>query len=257
MNAKQLMRMSMIAMIAVAIGCGGSKEQATAASTDTAAAPAAAAGGATGSAAVTGEVSFKGSAPAATTIKMDADPVCQMQHGSGMTSDEVMADGGRLANVFVYVKTGLEGDTFPAPSSPVTLDQHGCWYQPHVLGIQVGQSLEIVNSDGTLHNINVKPTANAPFNVAQPMQGMKTTKKFTKPEVMIKTKCNVHPWMSAYIGVVAHPFFAVTGKDGAFSLAGLPAGTYTVEAWHEKFGTKTQSVTVADGATQAITFEFP
>ena len=258
MNARLTTKLSVITMILVAIGCGSGRHDATAAPpAGETAAPAAAAQGAGGSARVTGSVTFNGTAPAAAKIKMDADPVCQLQHPQGRESEEVVASNGKLANVFVYVKSGLEGKTFPAPTTPVTLDQHGCWYQPHVLGIQVNQPLEIVNSDQTLHNINVKPATNQPFNIAQPMQGMKSTKKFAKPEVMIKTKCNVHPWMSAYIGVVAHPFFAVTGEDGSFSLAGLPAGTYTLEAWHEQFGVKTQSVTVADGETQSVSFAFP
>ena len=257
MHARLMKQLGIITMVLVAIGCGSSKQDATAAPPTDSASPAPASAAATGSSSVTGSVAFTGTPPAVAAIKMDADPVCQLQHTHGQAPDEVVVANGRLANVFVYVKSGLEGKTFAAPATPVTLDQKGCWYNPHVFGIQVNQPLEIVNSDGTLHNINVKPAANQPFNVAQPMQGMKTKKTFTKPEVMIKTKCNVHPWMSAYIGVVAHPFFAVTGADGSFALAGLPAGTYTVEAWHEKFGTKTQSVTVADGASATVSFEFP
>ncbi|MBI3010751.1 MAG: carboxypeptidase regulatory-like domain-containing protein, partial [Candidatus Omnitrophica bacterium] len=143
-----------------------------------------------------------------------------------------------------------------APTQPVTLDQNGCWYTPHVFGIQANQPLEIVNSDATLHNVNAKPTTNQPFNIAQPVKGMKTTKKFTKPEIMVKFKCNVHPWMSAYAGVVNHPYFAVSDEQGAFSITGLPAGTYELEAWHEKFGTQTQTLTVAEGETKQTEWSF-
>lgn len=250
MSTRAITRWTVIGLILVAFGCGGSKPDAA-----TAAPPETATPGATGSASVTGTVTFSGVAPVAAAIKMDADPACAL-HASSHAAEEVIVTDGKLANVFVYVKEGVTG-SYPAPTTPVTIDQQGCWYLPHVLGIQINQPLEILNSDATLHNINVKPATNQPFNIAQPTKGMKTTKKFTKREVMIKTKCNVHPWMSAYIGVLDHPFFGVTGADGGFTLANLPAGTYTVAAWHEKFGEKTQSVTIADGASATVTFAFP
>ena len=188
---------------------------------------------------------------------MDADPQCQLQHKGPVQKQEVVVNpNGTLQHVFVYVKQGLEGRTFPAPTKPVTLDQQGCLYHPHVLGIQVNQPLEILNSDSTLHNVNCKPTKSKPFNIAQPVKGMKSTKTFTAPEIMVTCACNVHPWMGVYIGVVGHPFFSVTGEDGSFTLAGLPAGQYTVEAWHEKSGTQTQTVHVGEGATKQVDFEF-
>ena len=187
---------------------------------------------------------------------MDADPVCQQQHATPVYAEEVVAStGGTLQNVFVHVKAGANGP-FPAPAAPVTLNQQGCWYQPHVFGIQVDQPLEIVNEDATLHNINAKPAVNQPFNVAQPVKGMKTTKKFAKPETMVTFKCNVHPWMRAYAGVVDHPFFSVSGADGSFAITGLPAGTYVLEAWHEKYGTQSRTVSVADGDTTSADFTF-
>jgi len=248
--------------IVVAIGCGGGKPQDVAAKTGDEAAPthatsAPASPGATGSASIHGTVKFTGTAPAPQRIKMDADPQCLLQHKEPVNQPTVVVNpNGTLKYVFVYVKQGLEGKTFPPSSTPVVLDQHGCMYAPHILGIQVNQPLQIVNSDATLHNVNCKPTKSKPFNIAQPTQGMKSTKQFTAPEIMVKCACNVHPWMTTYIGVVEHPFFSVSGDDGSFSLAGLPAGQYTLEAWHEKYGTQTQTVSVADGETKQVTFEF-
>jgi hypothetical protein len=255
--------------ILVAIGCGSSKPQSAAAKTDgavqtadatAASAPTAPVGSpataSLGAATIQLTARLDGAAPMREVVKMNADPVCQQQHASAFYTEDVVADAqGRLANVFVYVKEGVSG-TFPTPTAPVTLNQSGCWYSPHVFGLQANQSLDIVNSDATLHNINAKPTVNPPFNVAQPVKGMKTTKKFPKPEVMVKFKCNVHPWMSAYAGVVNHPFFGVTDDAGAATINGLPAGTYTLEAWHEVYGTQTQSVTVGDGETKAIEWTF-
>ncbi len=255
---------SMMVAIVLAIGCGGGKPQ-DAAATDqntseppiqVAQAPDGAQPAATGgSATITGSVKFQGSAPAAEKVKMNADPVCEQQHSEPVFTEAVVVNNGALKNVFVYVKEGVSG-SYAAPTTSVTLDQSGCWYKPHVFGVQVNQPMDIINSDATLHNINAKPTVNQPFNLAQPVKGMKTTKKFTKPEIMVKFKCNVHPWMSAYAGVVAHPFFSVSGSDGTFSITGLPAGTYTVEAWHEQYGTQTQSVTVGEGESKSAEFTF-
>ena len=258
---------SLLIAIVAAIGCGSGKPQDASATSDEqsgsvapiqlAEAPADAQpvpGG--GSASIRGTVRVTGTPPAREKIKMDADPVCQQQHTSPAYSNEVVVnDNGMLRDVVVYVKEGLSG-TFPAPTAPVTLEQSGCWYIPHVFGIQVNQPLEIVNSDSTLHNINAKPSANPPFNVAQPVKGMKTTKKFTTPEVGVKFKCNVHPWMSAYAVVLTHPFFSVSGEDGTFAMTGLPAGTYVVEAWHSTYGTQTQTVNVGDGETKSVEIAF-
>jgi plastocyanin len=214
---------------------------------------------AAGSASVSVAVKLEGTAPAATKIKTSADPICQQQHPEGLMSEEVVVGGaGELKNVFVYVKEGLSGE-FPAPAEAVKLDQKGCWYAPHVFGIQVGQTLEIVNSDPTMHNVNAKPTLNQSFNLAQPKKDMVSKKTFAKPELGVKFKCNVHPWMSAYGHVVAHPFFAVTDAHGAATLSGLPAGTYTLEFWHEKYGAQTQTVTVAEqgAATVSAAFKAP
>jgi len=265
MHARRIVSF-MVGGMLVAIGCGGGKPQDAAATSDTgghtvqlAQAPSetAPADLKAGSAAITGTVQFSGTAPAPAKIKMDADPQCLLQHQGAVLAQEVVVNAnGTLKNVFVYVKTGLEGKTFPSPSAAAKLDQHGCLYEPHVLGVQVNQPLEILNSDATLHNVNCKPTKSKPFNIAQPTKGMKSTKTFTAPEIMVKCACNVHPWMATYLGVLDHPFFSVSGEDGRFTLSGLPAGQYTVEAWHEKYGTQTQSVSVGDGETKSVDFTF-
>ncbi len=259
----------MMVAILVVIGCGGGKPQVASATTDDAArrdakapvqlaaAPSDAAPTASaGSAVVRGAVRLTGTPPKPEAVKMNADPVCQQQHATSVSLEEVVVDEkGMLKNVFVYVKEGVKG-TFPTPTTPVVLNQSGCWYLPHVFGIQTDQPLDIVNNDATLHNINAKPTVNQPFNIAQPVKGMKMTKKFAKPEVAVAFKCNVHPWMHAYAGVVEYPFFDVSGADGSFAIKGLPAGTYVIEAWHEKYGTQTQTVSVVDGEAKSVDFTF-
>lgn len=205
---------------------------------------------------LTGKIQFTGQAPAGQTMKADADPKCKLAHPDGIAMDDVVVNSnGTLKNVFVYVKQGLEGKTFTAPATAVTLDQHGCMYSPKVFGIQVNQPLEILNSDDTLHNVHSLAKNSQQFNLGMPIKGMKLKKTFAKPEVMIKIKCEVHPWMSAYAGVLDHPFYAVTGDDGSFTIKDLPAGNYVIEAWHEKYGVQTQSVTVAD-QNQEVSFEF-
>jgi hypothetical protein len=168
----------------------------------------------------------------------------------------VVNANGTLANVFVYVKSGLPASyKAPAPAGPVTLDQDGCRYHPHVLGIMVGQTLAIKNSDGILHNIKAKGTKNRPFNISQPAV-MTSERTFTAPEVTVPLECNVHGWMHAWLGVLPHPFFSVTGSDGSFTIKGLPPGTYTVEAWQEKYGTQSATVTVAGSETKTADFSF-
>ncbi len=205
---------------------------------------------------VTGKVLFEGTAPAPLPIKMDADPVCLLQHAKGATSEEVVVNGnGTLKNVFVYVKEGLAGQKFEAPKEPVVFDQKGCSYNPHVFGIMANQPLEILNSDGTLHNVHALPKASKEFNLGMPIQGMKLTQKFTSPEVMVKIKCEVHPWMAAYAGVLDHPFYGVTNDQGAFEIKGLPAGEYVLEAWHEKYGSQTATVKVPETGEVSFTFK--
>jgi len=207
--------------------------------------------------ALAGKAVFKGTAPKAVAIKMNADPVCAKAN-TGKTinkEDVVLGAGGSLENVVVYVKEGLKGAAPAAAATPVTLDQVGCMYRPHIAVLRTNQPLKIVNSDPTMHNVHSFPKANPGFNVGMATKGQTVEKKFAKPEQMIRVKCDVHGWMSSYIGVFDHPYFAVTDASGAFSIKDLPAGEYTVEAWHEKLGTKSQKVTVTDaGGSLEVTF---
>ncbi len=190
-----------------------------------------------------------------TAIKMDADPVCAGLHAEAVHTEKVVAEGGHLANVFVYVKEGVTG-SYSAPSEAHVLDQRGCQYFPHVSGLMVGQTLLIRNSDPTLHNVHALPKVNDEFNQGQPFIDMEFEKTFDQSEVMVRFKCDVHPWMSSYMGVLEHRFFGVSGSDGSFSIEGLPAGDYVVEAWHEEFGTQTQNVTVEADGTVEVNFDF-
>jgi plastocyanin len=204
---------------------------------------------------VTGLVHLNGTAPANERIDMSSEPNCAQKHSSAPTKETVVANNGMLRNVFVYVKEGLPAGNYPASTEPAVLDQEGCQYRPHVLGLKTGQQLTIKNSDGLSHNINATPTVNRSFNVSQPTN-METRRSFSSQEVMIPVRCDVHGWMEAYIGVLDHPYFAVSGDDGSYRITGLPPGTYTIEAWHEKFGTQTQTVTVAAQQTGEAHFTF-
>ncbi len=245
--------------VAATVACGGGQETSTTTASTPAAAPA---GGqrvdASTAATVTGTIALEGTPPANETIRMNADPVCVKEAKGAQTQETFVVgnDGKTLGNVFVYVKDGLGNYVYDAPSDMAKLDQHGCRYTPHVFGIRVGQPLEITNSDPTLHNIHATPKVNQEFNTGQPIQGMKTTHTFTAKEVMVPFKCDVHGWMNAYVGVLDHPYFDVTEADGKFELKGLPPGTYTIEAWHERLGPMTQSVTVAEKDNKEVPFTF-
>jgi len=204
---------------------------------------------------IAGTINLEGTPPPAETVVMKSDPYC-VENGGTTTPAYTVGSGGALQNVFVYVKDGLGDLKFPVPESPVVLDQKGCVYQPHVFGIQVGQNLEIRNSDATLHNVDAIPENNREVNRAHSLAGIKHTHVFSAREVMVPFKCNVHNWMNAYVGVLDHPFYAVTGADGSFQLKGLPPGTYTIEAWHEKLGPQTQMVTIGQQETKDIAFTF-
>jgi plastocyanin len=189
---------------------------------------------------VSGTVKFDGAAPKPAKIDMSQDPACK----GGNESENVVVDNGDLANVFVYVKDGLGNRTFDVPSTPVTLDQQGCRYHPHVLGVMAGQTVEIKNDDQTTHNIHPTPKDNREWNESQPPSSAALEKNFAREEIMLPVKCNQHPWMKMYINVVKSPFFAVTGKDGKYEIKGLPPGDYTIAFVHEKLGEQEQKVHV-------------
>jgi hypothetical protein len=238
------------------VACGGGQE--TSSSSIPAPAPGAVKVDPATAGDVKGMVMLEGMAPKNDVIKMNADPVCLKQTKGDQTQETYMvgSDGKSLGNVFVYVKDGLGNYIYDPPTGPATIDQQGCRYHPHVFGMRVGQTLVILNSDPTLHNIHALPKGNTEFNTGQPIQGMKTEHKFTAKEVMVPFKCDVHGWMNAYVGVLDHPYFSVSDADGKFELKGLPPGTYTIEAWHERLGATTQSVTLPEKGTKEITFTF-
>lgn len=204
-------------------------------------------------ASISGTVKFDGAAPKAIKIDMSQDPACK----GANEAEAVVVNGGNLQNVFVYVKDGLGDRAFDIPATAATIDQSGCRYHPHVLGLQVNQNLEIKNSDPTTHNIHPTPANNREWNESQPPQAAAISKNFAREEIMLPVKCNQHPWMKMYVNVVKNPFYAVTDKDGKYELKGLPPGTYTIAFVHEKMGEQTQSVTVAakDAKTADISFK--
>ena len=208
--------------------------------------------------AISGTINFVGDAPEGMVLQMAADPYCLTSHaGTEVVSQRVVVnDNATLRYVFVYVKEGLD-QTFTTSADTVELSQEGCMYAPHVLGLQTNQTLSVVNNDDALHNINGQPTesGNVPFNFAQPIKGMTADRTFASAEI-IPVKCDVHPWMQAFIVVTNHPYFAVSSADGSFTINNLPAGDYVVAAWHETMDEQTQNITVGANATAEISFDF-
>lgn len=202
---------------------------------------------------IRGKIVFLGKAPAPVKLPMASDPKCREQHRSGFQFQPVVLGGhAELADVFVYVKRGLEGRTFEPPKEVrVILDQKGCWYSPRVTGAMVGQMVAILNSDATIHNVNALPE----FNASMPAGVKRIEKVFTRPEVMKRIKCNVHPWMTAYVGILEHSFYGVTDKNGAYAIKGLASGKYLIEAWHERLGVVSKEVVVGTGAA-VVDFKF-
>jgi plastocyanin len=206
---------------------------------------------------ISGQVTFEGDKPVLKPISMDAVPACAKQHPMLIESDEVVINGnGTLRNVFVHLKTGVPVKDWPMPAAPVVLDQKGCLFTPRVVALRVGQTLEIGNADTMMHNVHPLARRNEEWNVAQPPQGDRMKKQFANPEVMIPFVCNMHPWMKAFVSVVEHPFYAVTGADGSFSFAGVPPGEYEIEAVHERFGAKTLTVSVGAREQRSVQNSF-
>ena len=197
---------------------------------------------------VSGSVKFDGTAPKPAKIDMSQDPACRGTN----EAEAVVVDKGDLANVFVYVKDGLGNRTFDVPKEAAVLDQKGCRYHPHVLGVMAGQNLEIKNDDPTTHNIHPTPKDNREWNESQPPQAAPLEKSFAREEIMLPVKCNQHPWMKMYINVVKSPFYAVTGPDGKYEIKGLPPGDYTIAFVHEKLGEQDQKVTIAPKEAKTV-----
>ena len=201
---------------------------------------------------INGTVKFDGTAPKAAKIDMSQDPGCK---GTNQ-AENIVVSGGDLANVFVYVKDGLGNRTFDLPKDPVVLDQKGCQYHPHVLGVMAGQTVQIKNDDPTTHNIHPTPKDNREWNESQPPSSPALEKTFAREEIMLPVKCNQHPWMKMYVNVVKSPFFAVTTNDGKYEIKGLPPGDYTLAFVHEKLGEQDQKVTVAPKETKTVDQSF-
>jgi len=205
---------------------------------------------------ITGAVTYEGKVPKFPEIKMDADPICVTHNANPVYPETlVLGEGNTLANVFVYVKSGLPHTTYPTPTEPFVVTQAGCHYSPHVFGVMVNQPVKILNPDGTLHNVHVVPKKNKEFNLAMPQFRKETTKSFDTPEMFFPFKCDVHPWMTAWVSVMEHPFFSTSAKDGKFSITDLPPGEYEVEAWHEKLGTDSKKVKISS-ADETVTLDF-
>lgn len=239
-----------------AAACGGG-EEAPAESAPTSNEPAATAPDLSEAGGVAGSAMFSGEAPAADVIQMAADPFCQSAHSETVMSTPVMVDAdGGLMNVVIHISGGLEGYAFDDATDQALLNQTGCVYEPHVVAMQTGQTIIIRNSDDTLHNVNVQPANNTAFNQGQPLANMEIERTFENAEVGIPARCDVHPWMGAFISVFDHPYFSVSTADGAFSIPQLPPGDYVIEAWHETLGTMTQNVTVAPNETASVSIEF-
>ena len=254
----KFLHLSFAALLAIAIvGCGGSKSEAP--SQPAATAPAAAKTvDASTAGSITGTVNLDGAAPTARPINMSAEPYCAKAHPSPIVPPEVVTgEKGALANVVVFVKDGLSADyTFDTPKDAATLDQKGCMYDPHVVALMAGQAISIKNDDQTTHNIHPTPKDNREWNQSQSPGSAPIDQSFARAELAIPVKCNVHPWMKSYIFVFKHPYYAVTTKDGKFELKGLPPGTYTIEAWQEKYGAVDQTVTVGAKESKPVSFTF-
>lgn len=251
MSDLKLLLLSAVSCVVVLVGCGGDGDEGStgADATSTAAVTPA------GTASVSGSINFAGTAPSPQALNLDRE--CQeLRDDQALSQNVVVNDNETLQWVFVYVKEGLENQEFAVSSDEVVLDQEGCMYQPHVIGLQTGQTLKILNSDPLLHNIHALPEDNRSFNFGMPNAGQEREQSFRVPEVMVRIKCDVHPWMEAWAGVTEHPYHGVSGEDGSFSIDNLPAGDYVIEAWHEEYGTQTQNVTVGDGESATLDFTF-
>jgi plastocyanin len=206
---------------------------------------------------LTGKIKFTGKRPAHKLIDMSDDPACVAAHHGKASDESITVNGnGTLANVFIYLKSGLEGKTFAVPATPVVIDQNGCWFHPRVMGIQTGQTLQVINSDPVTHNVHPMAQINREWNHSQGQGDTPLARKFIKPEIMIRVKCNIHSWMRAFIGVVEHPYFAVSTSDGTFEIRNIPPGEYVLAAWQETLGTQEQKISVTPSGKIQTSFTF-
>lgn len=206
---------------------------------------------------ISGRVLFTGAPPAMPAIDMSSNPQCERQHHKPQKAETVIVNpNGTLRNVFVWIKDGLAPARWTPPTQSAVLDQKGCVYEPHVLGIMTGQQLEILNEDPINHDVHAESVVNPAWNESQPPRAEHKFKRFDSPEVLFPMTCSVHPWMRSYIAVSPHPFFAVTGAGGTFTLKGVPPGTYTIEAVHEKYGRKEGKLTLAANGSATLDFTY-
>ncbi|HWE00118.1 MAG TPA: carboxypeptidase regulatory-like domain-containing protein [Bryobacteraceae bacterium] len=206
---------------------------------------------------ISGRVLFTGKAPVMPVLDMSSNPNCEREHRTAQRAETVVVNpNGTLRYVFVWISQGLPKARWLPPASSVTLDQKGCMYEPHVLGLMTGQPLEILNDDPVNHDVHAECRVNRAWNESQPPRAEHKIKTFDHEEVLFPVTCNVHPWMRAWIGVSPHPFFAVTGEDGTFTLNGVPPGTYTIEAVHEQYGRKQAKVTVMPKGRAIMDFSY-
>lgn len=244
-------------VIVLTIGCSGKTDKGQAAAPASPPPPSYFHVDAATAGSISGSIRYTGKKPAPKLIDMSEDPACVEAHkGKAYDQSLVVGSRGALGNAFVYIKQGLEGKTFEVPSTPVTIDQKGCWFRPRVLGIQTGQVLQVINSDPVTHNIHPMAMVNREWNHSQGPGDPPMNRKFTKPEIMIPVKCNIHSWMHAFVGVLDHPYFDVSKDDGSFEIKNLPPGTYTIAVWQEKLGTQEQQVTVAPSGKVNANFTF-
>jgi len=241
----------LLALLAVLAGCGGSEEVPT----TTTGKPATVVDGAVAGT-ITGAVRFTGTPPAMATLPLASVSECASQHQGPVTAGDALVHDGLVENAFVYIKDGLGDVSFPVPAQPVVIDQRGCLYHPRIVGALTHQEVKFLNSDALLHNVHGKPENSSAWNFGMAVKGSERSVRIAKPEVMVSTRCDVHPWMQAYIGVLDHPYFQVTGADGRFALEHVPPGSYVVGVWHERFGTREAKVTLAPHGTADVTLTY-